>query len=140
MREINNCYGFAIQKELKSKPDYRTFINERLLDAIRKHIDDLLNVSGFDGIYTTPKDGVNICLNIIIEENESLYNPYEEELKMKISSVNVRELETYFISRMEDLRFNNPKDKATFKERLQILFKGTVSGGRFETREVLKHD
>ena len=136
MNEIHNLYGFAIQKNLKRDPNYINHINHQILDAISQYIDDALNISGSADIYNT--DGVNIGLNIAIRENENVYDPHEEILRVKINSVNIREFETYFISRMEELKFHNPEDKATFKERLQILFKGSISGGKMHIREVEK--
>lgn len=100
-----------------------TFIGEYIL----KNIDKNIFMEGETkpiGLKLEKKINYDICNN-------------NEVLNIKINQIPITEYETKYISRMEELKFDSEADKATFKERLQILFKGKVYGGKIELKKIL---
>ena len=98
------------------------FIGEYIL----KNIDKNLFIQGETkpiGLKLEKKINYDICNN-------------NEVLNIKINQIPINEFETNYITRMEELKFDSKADKATFMERLKILFKGKVDGGKIELKKV----
>ena len=98
-----------------------TFIGEYIL----KNIDKNIFMEGETkpiGLKLEKKINYDICNN-------------NEVLNISINQIPINEAK--YISRMEELKFDDEADKATFKERLQILFKGKINGGKIELEKII---
>ncbi len=124
-------YGFEIEIDKRKEQDsfYIGYLNTFILNSIGEYIDRSFQILNSEKIFETEEKNIFFSLNVKKTENK-LYG--------EIRSGTVKELKPIYISRMEDIKFNNPDDKATFRERLEILFTGKVKGGRTKLIEVKK--
>ena len=124
-------YGFEIEidRKEKQKPSYISYLNRFVLNSIGEYIDRTFQILNSEKIFETEEKNIFFSLNV---------KKTEDKLYGEIRNGTVKELKPIYISRMEDIKINNPGDKATFRERLEILFTGKVKGGRIELIEVKK--
>ena len=125
----NYWFEIEIERKEKQKPSYISYLNRFILHSIEEYIDRTFQILNSEKIFEIEDKNIIFSLNV---------KKTEDKLYGEIRTGTVKELEYIYISRMEDIKFNNPDDKATFKERLEILFTGKVKGGRTELREVKK--
>lgn len=116
-----------IRKDFLQDKDYHRHINHQILDALREYTGHKLNLIDNYKVFKGKSNPIGFYIET--DNNYHMQDPYYENLFISIKEIPIQEYETKFISKMEELKFDSEADKATFRERLEILFKGRASGG-----------